>query len=256
MSTWLFDLGNTRLKCALLRGDGGCGDVHAVAHADVEIERALVSVVPDRFDRAVVAGVASAAVTAALLDALTRRTHRITRVRTAARWGDMRIAYAQPERLGVDRFLALIGARDAERDVLVCGVGTALTLDLIDRDGLHHGGRIAPSPTLMREVLHQRAAQLPVDTGTYVEFADDTSDALASGCAGAAIALVERSLEHARQRLGREVRLVLHGGGASALQAHLPDARLRPDLVFEGLARWSRDEAGTAQGAPLQSDPC
>ena len=78
---------------------------------------------------------------------------------------------------------------------LVCGVGTALTIDLIDADGRHLGGRIAPSPTLMREVLHARAPQLPETGGDYVDFAADTEDALASGCEGAALALIERSLE-------------------------------------------------------------
>src|SRR5690606_3887 len=85
-------------------------------------------------------------------------------------------------------------------DVLLAGVGTALTIDLLDAGGRHHGGRIAPSPTLMREMLHARAAQLPASGGAYAEFADDTADALASGCDGAAVALVLRSLEQARWR--------------------------------------------------------
>ena len=34
MSTWLFDLGTTRLKCAPLRPDGGLGEVRAIAHDD------------------------------------------------------------------------------------------------------------------------------------------------------------------------------------------------------------------------------
>lgn len=258
MSTWLFDLGNTRLKCTLLRTEGGIGPVHAVPHAGVDVGQALADVLPDRFERAVVAGVAGPGVTAALLDALTRRTRRITRVRTAPSWGRLRIAYARPGHLGVDRFLALLGADGETHDVLVCGVGTALTLDLLDRDGLHHGGRIAPSPTVMREALHARAAQLPVEGGTYCEFASDTDDALASGCEGAAIALVERSTREAQARLGRDVRLLLHGGGAQALHARFAhdDVQWRPDLVLEGLARWTRTASPSHADAHLQSNAC
>lgn len=250
MSTWLFDIGNTRLKCAALRDDGTLDRVHALPHAQADVAEALAATVPARFERAVVASVAGVDLTTAVLDALTHRTRRITRVRTAATWGGLRIAYARPQRLGVDRFLALLGAHDASVDQLVCGVGTALTLDLLDRDGLHYGGRIAPSPALMREALHARATQLPADGGAYVEFADDTDDALASGCEGAAIALVARSLHEARMRLGREVRLVLHGGGAEMLRAHV-DAEWCPHLVLEGLARWTQADA-----AALESDAC
>ena len=125
-----------------------------------------------------------------------------------------------------------------EGPALVVGVGTALTLDLLDGDGLHRGGRIAPSPMLMREALHARAAVLPESGGSYAEFADDTDHALASGCEGAALALIERSLEHASGMLGATPALWLHGGGAQVLRDRLPPHRWVPDVVLRGLARW------------------
>ena len=118
------------------------------------------------------------------------------------------------------------------------GVGTALTIDLLDADGLHRGGRIAPSPMLMREALHARAAVLPASGGRYAEFADDTAHALASGCEGAALALIERSLEQAATLLGSHPQLWLHGGGATTLRDRLPPHRLVADAVLRGLARW------------------
>jgi type III pantothenate kinase len=120
----------------------------------------------------------------------------------------------------------------------VVGVGTALTIDLLDGAGRHHGGRIAPSPTLMREALYRRAPQLPASGGHAIDFADDTADALASGCDGAALALLVDSRERATQRLGLAPHLLLHGGGAQALLARLPDAVHAPALVLEGLACW------------------
>src|SRR4030095_765238 len=103
---------------------------------------------------------------------------------------------------------------------LVCGVGTALTVDLVDGDGRHLGGRIAPSPTLMREVLHARAPQLPEQGGTYADFATDTEDALASGCEGAGVALISHSLDAAERLLGARPQLFLHGGGSEAAATH------------------------------------
>jgi len=227
---WLFDFGNTRLKCAPLRRGGGAGDVHALA--------------PDRFDDlpggdvAYVASVAPEAARVALLQALEQRFHRIAIARTSATFDGLRIAYAHPHKLGVDRFLAMVGARESW-PALIVGVGTALTLDLVDGNGLHRGGRIAPSPTLMRESLHARAAQLPPSGGAYAEFADDTEDALASGCEGAGIALIERSVREADGLLGVRPRVLVHGGGVEALLPRLAHVEHRASLVLDGLAHWA-----------------
>lgn len=247
MSVWLFDLGNTRLKFAELQAEGRPGPAQAIAHAGEDFEHALARALPAHIDVAHVASVAPASVRMALLHALVARSTRIGFARTQAFFAGVRIAYAEPQRLGVDRFLALVAAHARGGPVLVCGVGTALTLDLVDADGQHRGGRIAPSPTLMRESLHARAAQLPEAGGHFAAFANDTVDALASGCEGAAIALVQDSLEAARVLLGDAPRLVLHGGGGAALRVHFPQADWLDAPVLDGLATW----AGIEQPTPV-----
>ncbi len=257
MSEWLFDLGNSRLKFAPVV-DGLVGEARACAHDTKSFDAGWEATLPQRLDAAWVAAVASPELRVALLDALSRRTRRIHVARTQRVFAGVRIAYAQPQRLGVDRFLALLAARARDpRAALVVGVGTALTVDLLDAQGLHRGGRIAPSPALMREALHARAPRLPATGGTWTEFADDTDDALASGCEGAALALVQSSLDAARRMLGEAPVLLLHGGGASPLLPRLPQATHAPALVLEGLLRW-RHAATTAdprRGA-LESPPC
>lgn len=242
--TWLFDLGNSRLKFAPLRADGGIGAVHAVTHDGAAFEPGWETRLPAHCAIAWVASVAAPAVHDALLEALAARGSRVHPARTQAESGGVSIAYPEPSRLGVDRFLALLGAhaRDAAAVSLVVGVGTALTVDVLD-GGRHLGGRIAPSPSLMRAALHARAPVLPATGGAYAEFADDTDDALASGCEGAALALVARSLEAAASRTGRAPVLLVHGGGAPALLPHLAGAVHAPALVLEGLAHWARASA-------------
>ena len=235
MSDWLFDLGNSRFKAAAWEG-GAPGPVHAWPHGEA-VHQAPVP----HGRRAWVASVASQALTSAVLERLHGRFEQVHVASTRAECAGVRVAYPQPQKLGVDRFLALLAAHRLGGDVLVAGVGTALTIDLLDASGQHHGGRIAPSPTLMREMLHARASQLPATGGSYREFADDTADALASGCDGAGVALVLRSLELGHQQLGREPALLLHGGGAEALAPLLPQARLQPSLVIEGLAIWAAE---------------
>lgn len=233
MSTWLFDLGNTRLKFAELQVDGVPGATQALVHGD---DDAWLEGLP-RDDVACIASVASSDRRVALLVGLATRFRRLHLVRTQSRFAGLRIAYDNPQHLGVDRFLALLSALDAG-GVLLVGVGTALTIDLLGAEGLHRGGRIAPSPRLMREALHARAPVLPVQGGRYSEFAHDTDHALASGCEGAALALVERSMARAQDLLGARPALWLHGGGADALRDRLPIHRWVPDAVLRGLARW------------------
>jgi type III pantothenate kinase len=238
--TWLFDLGNTRLKCAPLC-DGCPGDVSAITHDGGHLSEGWDAMLPARFEAATLTLVGSQALRTRLLDALTARCGRLSIARTVAQLDGLRIAYPIPEHLGTDRFLALLGARRrGPGPWLVVGIGTAITLDLVDADGLHHGGRIAPSPALMREALHGRAAQLPEHGGAFVAFADDTLDALRSGCDGAALALIEQGLRDAEARIGRRPNLLLHGGGIDALDALDPTAARAPHLVLEGLAVWSR----------------
>lgn len=241
MNAWLFDLGNSRLKCAPLHDDGRIGDTVAIDHDTQALPDGWFDALPPRIDAAYVASVAPAPLRVRLLDALTRRCPRIMLARTVPALAGVRIAYAQPHRLGVDRFLALLAARvRGAGPWLVVGVGTALTIDLLDADGAHRGGRIAPSPALMREALQRRAPQLPELGGDYAEFADDTHAALASGCIGAALGLIERSRIAAEALLAIPPRLLLHGGGAAALLPLLADVESTPRLVLEGLALWAR----------------
>lgn len=232
MSEWLFDQGNTRLKYVRREAIDTPDAVHAIHNTDTRIALpedvhgsvAWMSMVTPRPRQT------------ALLDVLTQRFDRIQIARTPSVFDGLRIAYAEPAHLGVDRFLAMLAARHWQRGpLLVVGVGTAVTIDMIDADGLHRGGSIAPSPALMRESLHARAPQLPLAGGNYAAFATDTADALASGCIGAALGLIE----HRRAQSPHDTVLLLHGGGAEALHPHLPHAQLLQALVLHGLARWA-----------------
>lgn len=243
MSRWLFDLGNSRLKAAPLLAPGRIGPVMAFGHDGTRFEPGWDAALPARIESAAVASVASTPLRTSLLDVLAARCGRISVARTLPRCDGVRIAYAHPQRLGVDRFLALLGAyARGGGPWLLVGVGTALTVDLLDADGLHRGGRIAPSPALMRQALHARAPHLPASGGGYTDFAGDTADALASGCEGAALALVQSSRDAAGALLVAAPAVLVHGGGSQPLLARIPQAKAAPTLVLEGLARWLQME--------------
>lgn len=241
--SWLIDLGNTRLKWARLDAAGALVDRGALAHADagfeVALETALAGLPHAR--TAHLASVAGADLHARVQAIVRRVGVEPQPVVVRADFAGLRIAYAEPARLGVDRFLALLGAHARGAGPwLLASVGTALTIDALHA-GVHLGGLIAPSPGLMRAALATRVAQLPAHGGAVREFATDTDDALASGCVLAAAALLQHSAASAQRRYGTQPTLLLSGGGADALLPHLAmPAQLAPDLVLEGLAGWAR----------------
>lgn len=238
MNSWLIDFGNTRLKCAPLAADGRCGPVQAFAASDREALDGLLRILGQAKtgDRVWLASVATPERSEALASAIAGQGYLVRRVQTMVQCGNLRIAYAEPLRLGVDRFLAMLALLQRDDGPwLIASVGSAMTVDLLDVDGRHHGGLIAPTPTHMREALAARFPQLDLADGQAVDFADNTADAVASGARAAAIGLVERSLRTAQERLGVRPTLLLTGGGADALTAVVAGEYL-PAPVLDGLA--------------------
>lgn len=157
----------------------------------------------------------------------------------------IRSAYDQPEALGSDRFLAMVGARGLTVGAfLVADAGTALTLDMVDAGGQHLGGLIAPGPTLMREALHRGTAGIRTAESLRVrEFARNTDDAVWSGSCLACVALIGHAYHHGALGVGGRVDLLLAGGAMPVLAPHLGIAhRAVPDLVLRGLALWAATE--------------
>ena len=150
--------------------------------------------------------------------------------------------YDHPNRLGVDRWVALIGARQRvlagglPRPALVVMVGTAVTVDALDADGHFLGGLILPGFGLMLRALEMGTAGLKVPTGEVVEFPTNTSDALMSGGANAIAGAVERQHRRLQQRYGAEP-LLLMTGGATVKLSPLTDLAIEAvdTLIFEGL---------------------
>jgi type III pantothenate kinase len=155
--------------------------------------------------------------------------------------------YDHPSRLGADRWVALVGARQrvlaaaassgtAPAPALVVMVGTAVTVDALDADGHFLGGLILPGFGLMLKALESGTAGLRVPTGEVVDFPTNTSDALMSGGAFALAGAIDRQVRRLRQRCGAEPLLFMTGGAAVKLApiTELPFATV-DTLIFEGL---------------------
>lgn len=238
----LLDLGNTRLKWALSdeghwQAEGALAWGEPVAAMLATAWRELSGVT------AVLAASVADEVRETMVARQVRESFALEPqwVRTPAQAGGVRNAYAEPLRLGVDRFLAMLAAFAAgQAPCVLVGVGTALTLDALAADGRHLGGLIAPGPHLMRQALLGATARVLAESpGAVVARADNTPDAVTSGCWGACAALVERFTRDASVDLGGSPQVLLGGGDGAALQPLLAmPSCLIGDSVLRGLAVW------------------
>jgi len=158
----------------------------------------------------------------------------------------VRCAYAVPSRLGVDRWVAMIGARSLTRQVCcVVDCGTATTIDALSPAGGHLGGVIFPGIRLMRESLYRDTRQIPAEAGTVTLFGRDTMDGVWGGTAYAVAAAIDRITRQMAADMGGPACRLLTGGDAEALLPYLEgDYRLEPDLIFQGLLVMAGERPG------------
>lgn len=163
----------------------------------------------------------------------------VTVARVSSQRSGLRINYADPSRLGVDRWLAMLAARAAAPSAcLVVDCGTALTLDRVSAEGEHEGGFILPGLALMRRSLEENT-RIRLDSSYVpgsIELGNSTDAAVYHGTLAAAVALIQAQWGELNQA-SPPARLVLTGGGAGELSRQLQAqaAETVPDLVLNGL---------------------
>ena len=247
MNVLLVDIGNTRVKWA--RFDGRkLGRLHAASHSGwggEDYARRVIGSVRG-LERIVVVSVAGNRVSRSVTLAARRARAPAPEFVTSERQGGgITVGYIEPWRLGVDRFVASIGAFHLAKGkpVVVVGVGTAMTIDLVDARGRHRGGAIIPAPALMVDTLLKntngirRRAQGGAGGGTSL-FGRSTRAAIMQGSRYAAAALIDRAVGEARALVGgRKPLVMLTGGGAPSVRPLVRSTCSSvPDLVLQGLA--------------------
>lgn len=155
----------------------------------------------------------------------------------------VRNGYRVHERLGLDRWLAMLGAfRLAGGPSLVLDLGTAVTADFIAADGSHLGGFICPGMQLMRNQLRTHTRRIRYDDVaaeralTSLAPGRETVEAVERGCLLMLRGFILTQLQQAREYWGNDFKVFLTGGDAPLVSEMVPDARWAPDLVFVGLA--------------------
>jgi type III pantothenate kinase len=186
----------------------------------------------------IVANVAGAPAAERIAEAVSRFGLRVQWVEAREEQCGVRNTYAEPARLGPDRWAALIGARHLHAGAcVVVNAGTTLTADALNAEGIFVGGFIVPGFTLMRAALASNTALLKLGDGHFSFFPDNTADAMYSGALNALAGAVDRMLHYLNETGEAEASILLSGGDATLLEPMLSAPRLVDNLVLEGLLR-------------------
>lgn len=222
------DAGNSAVKWRL-QGTSSCRQGRV---AMVELASVLKKL-PNKPVRAVASCVAGSAVANEL--ALTvKQAYKLTLefATVVDGTGGVHCGYAEPEKLGVDRWLAMLAARRLYNEALiVVDAGSAATFDVVSATGKHLGGYILPGLELMRTSLSGGTDQVHVERigASNLALGRNTAAAVNSGALAALCALAEKlSCEHS-------ARIVVAGGGGKLISEQLAGAEYCPDLVLDGL---------------------
>ncbi len=161
----------------------------------------------------------------------------------------LEVRLKRPDTVGIDRLLDALAAnrlRQPDRPAVVVDLGTAVTIDLVDRDGVFLGGSILPGIEMSARALHDSTDLLP-----KIEMAEltapppvlgtSTVSAMRSGLFWGAVGAIREVAE----QLGIEIDEQIDGrpqifltGGAGPIVAQMlgKNARHVPQLTLGGIA--------------------
>ena len=123
--------------------------------------------------------------------------------------------------VGTDRLCAAAGAYAVvEGAVVVADFGTAVTIDLVDEDGVFVGGTITPGFDLSLAAMHTGTARLPEVAMQRPQqvYGVNTEEAMRAGVYWSAVGLLETICRKYAEQIGSWPQVILTGGAAKVIK--------------------------------------
>jgi len=238
----LLDIGNSRIKWARVAARRTVAQGGLDLAATAALPQAWAHLTPP--SRILVSNVAGEAVAQDVRELAAAWACPVQFVSAKPEQCGVRNGYAQPQRLGSDRWLAAIAAwHEVGGACLVVTCGTATTVDALSAQGEFLGGLILPGIEMMRHSLATGTAQLETQPGALRDFPVESADAIHSGVMRATLGAIESQFLLLRAKeMG--ARCVLSGGAAAQVLPHLSMLFDHVDnLVLRGLQIIGESEA-------------
>jgi type III pantothenate kinase len=145
----------------------------------------------------------------------------------------------EPDKVGTDRVVAAAAAYAVVEDaVVVADLGTAVTIDLVDQNGVFLGGVICPGFEISAKALNENTAQLPYIqvTKPEVPFGKNTAEAINCGLYYSIIGTLEEVIRRYAEKIGKWPQTVITGTGAKLIKDDCPFIdNYVPNIVVKGI---------------------
>ncbi len=242
--TLLIDIGNTSLKYAFAQ-QGQLSEIKRIENYNIT---------PDYFaehwyktKKIILASVAHTDIAKTIISCAQQENINVEQIVTPRGQFGIKVAYSNYQQLGVDRWLALLGAANTfpEQNCLIIDLGTATTIDLLRNDGQHLGGWIFPGIHTMQQSLLTNTANIQINSEQQASllFADNTSDNVINGCLAATMGAIETAIKQALLLVDELDHVILTGGNASLIEQNIKKTPvitashvvIMNKLVFKGL---------------------
>lgn len=153
----------------------------------------------------------------------------------------LQTAVRYPEFVGIDRLLAAVGARALPPfhvPKILVDLGTAITIDLLDGEGVFQGGAILAGQRATTIALSSIAERLPtIDDFEFEKppeaVGKSTEEALAAGLYWGTVGAIRETIQQISRTLAAPPSIFLTGGDAQRLPIV---GEYVPDLVLSGIA--------------------
>ena len=161
-------------------------------------------------------------------------------IKPQQKFGNLTLSYEDPSFMGADRFAAMLGAINhfPESSLLVIDIGSAITFDVIDKNGIHQGGLIMPGMKALRESF-EKFKTSDLSSGLK-SLANNTDDAWKQGTYAMMIGAIHYQIESFQSIFSDGV-ITICGGKAKEFKQELPKSiKFFDNLVLDGLESYSQ----------------
>lgn len=156
-------------------------------------------------------------------------------IKTIKKFKNINIAYEDPSKMGVDRFLAILAANNYhfQKNLLIIDIGSAITVDVVDKNGQHQGGLIMPGLRALRNSFKKFAinSDLIVPLGLKT----NTKESWLAGTEGMIIASIKEQIDIFLNNY-QKGEIIFTGAGANVIAKYInKKITVYNNLVLDGI---------------------
>jgi len=164
----------------------------------------------------------------------------------------------EPNKVGTDRVVSAAAAYDVVEDaVVVADFGTAITIDLVDKNGIFLGGVISPGFEISAKALKENTAQLPKTkiTKPKAPYGKNTIEAINCGLYYSALGTLEEVIRRYAEKIGRWPQTIITGAAAKTIKddCDFIDSFV-PNLVVKGVVLAYKKYIAKKQKTRIETD--